>query len=357
LVENLQGLGYIDGENLITTPYDWRIAPHYLEERDGFFSNLKERITAMVERTKSPVCVLGHSMGNRTLDYFFRFVHAASQDGEQWLDTHIHSWIAVGAPLLGAPKAIRGVISGDALGLEAFITQPEALMFGRSISTPGFLYPIGLDHYLDADLDALAYVVDDQKKAQPISFLDLMIKAGSSLSVEWYKNYYANNPLYGGPTPEDWTALKPPPIKRMHAIYGINLDTEKFYYYVTGKHLPMEIDETYNIPHKTHKVKNGYGYETRDTPQKILQELTGQEGCRCGDGTVPYASLSYCELWRKHLHVTVEELEGAEHRKILNNALFFKKLVEYVGEKKEDSLFTFALPSSLATLVDDVNDL
>jgi len=102
----------------------------------------------------------------------------------------------------------------------------------------------------------------------------------------------------------------------------------------------------------------GYAYETPDTPQKIIKELTGQEGCRSGDGTVPYASLAYCEHWRKHLHVTVEELEGAEHRKILNNALFFKKLVEYVGEKKEeDPFFTFSLPSTLATLVDDVNDL
>jgi len=63
----------------------------------------------MVARTKSPVCVLGHSMGNRTLDYFFRFVHAMP-DGQEWLDTHIYSWIAVGAPLLGAPKAFRGVV-------------------------------------------------------------------------------------------------------------------------------------------------------------------------------------------------------------------------------------------------------
>lgn len=29
----------------------------------------------------------------------------------------------------------------------------------------------------------------------------------------------------------------------------------------------------------------------------------------------------------------IEELEGVEHREILNNRLFFKKLIEYIGDK------------------------
>ncbi len=53
-----------------------------------------------------------------------------------------------------------------------------------------------------------------------------------------------------------------------------------------------------------------------------------------GDGTVTYASLNFPAYWKKHINeVIIEELEGVEHREILNNRLFFKKLIEYVGDK------------------------
>lgn len=53
-----------------------------------------------------------------------------------------------------------------------------------------------------------------------------------------------------------------------------------------------------------------------------------------GDGTVTYASLNYCLMWKNTIkEVMVEELEGVEHREILNNRLFFKKLIEFIGDK------------------------
>ncbi len=67
------------------------------------------RITALVERTGSPAVLLGHSMGNRTIQYFLNTVKA-QPDGNTWLKKHVHTWVAVGAPLLGAPKAIRGMV-------------------------------------------------------------------------------------------------------------------------------------------------------------------------------------------------------------------------------------------------------
>ena len=45
-------------------------------------------------------------------------------------------------------------------------------------------------------------------------------------------------------------------------------------------------------------------------------------GRRSGDGTVPYASLSYCTHWDREIDVTIEELEGAEHREILKDKTF-----------------------------------
>jgi len=55
---------------------------------------------------------------------------------------------------------------------------------------------------------------------------------------------------------------------------------------------------------------------------------------RSGDGTVPYASLHYCESWRNQIpELKVEELEKVEHRAILMNRLFFQRVIEYVGKK------------------------
>ena len=61
----------------------------------------------------------------------------------------------------------------------------------------------------------------------------------------------------------------------------------------------------------------GIAYETKNTAQN---KLRGRK--RGGDGTVPYASLSYCTHWKKEIDVVVEELEGAEHREILKDKTF-----------------------------------
>jgi len=97
------------------------------------------------------------------------------------------------------PPTMLWQISGDALGLEAFITLQEALQFARRISTnpevfspcisnctscagtTGFLYPIGLDNFYDGNLDSLTYFVDDEKKVHPINFQELILKAGATV--------------------------------------------------------------------------------------------------------------------------------------------------------------------------------
>jgi hypothetical protein len=41
--------------------------------------------------------------------------------------------------------------------------------------------------------------------------------------------------------------------------------------------------------------------------------------------TVTYASLNHCARWRNEIpKLKIEELEGAEHRQVLANRLFFK---------------------------------
>lgn len=40
VIHNLADIGY-DPTNLVTLGYDWRLTPQALEERDGYFSQLK----------------------------------------------------------------------------------------------------------------------------------------------------------------------------------------------------------------------------------------------------------------------------------------------------------------------------
>lgn len=126
LVENLYDLGYND-DNLICAPYDWRVPFYYLEERDGYFSTLKVKIEAMVRREKKKAVILGHSMGNRIIQYFLNWVGLLSYfsycdsnmnyikvkqqpGGQVWIDNNVHTFVAVGAPFLGAPKSVRGLV-------------------------------------------------------------------------------------------------------------------------------------------------------------------------------------------------------------------------------------------------------
>jgi hypothetical protein len=53
--------------------------------------------------------------------------------------------MAVGAPWLGASKAIRGLVTGEKFGMDAFLNDNEAITFSHRIGTtnlPNFSAPI-----------------------------------------------------------------------------------------------------------------------------------------------------------------------------------------------------------------------
>lgn len=126
----------------------------------------------MAARTHSPVVLMGHSMGNRVIQYFLNWVvHTDPTRGRKWISdngTHarvcvstpfvtpvstlvaligrtnargraVHTFMAVGAPWLGASKAVRGLATGEKFGLDAFLTDLEAITFGHRICTRLFL--------------------------------------------------------------------------------------------------------------------------------------------------------------------------------------------------------------------------
>jgi hypothetical protein len=108
LLNSMMDLGYTD-DNLAAMPYDWRLPLHQLEERDGYFSHLTSQLEKMTKKTGSAVVVLCHSMGNRTFQWFLRW-KTAQPGGKEWVKKHVHTFMAAGAPFLGAPKVTQATL-------------------------------------------------------------------------------------------------------------------------------------------------------------------------------------------------------------------------------------------------------
>jgi len=140
----------------------------------------------------------------------------------------------------------------------------------------------------------------------------------------------------------------PPPIKKVTAIYGVNLPTEVGCAYrrspSVGISMSRErhtLDQLFMLDKEarltkdssnTHVIKNGLISETNKTPQKVKRVGHANEThWKSGDGTVPYQSLQHCRAWEGSCDVTVHEIDSAEHRGILGDARFHKILLELLG--------------------------
>ena len=153
VVEYLLKRGYQKDNNLRAAPYDWRVPPQILEQRDGYFSSLVKMIESTSARNgNKPVVLLGHSMGNKMAHYFLNWVvvygrsgvpgsSLPGSNGKAWISRYIHSFFAVAAPFLGAGSACRGVVSGEDMGLSAFLTRGEVLTMSRNFGSAPWLLP------------------------------------------------------------------------------------------------------------------------------------------------------------------------------------------------------------------------
>lgn len=83
MIHNLADIGY-DPTNLVTLGYDWRLTPQFLEERDGYFTQLKFYTEFLRKKHGKKVALLTHSMGANYVMFFLRWV--TENAGEKWLD-------------------------------------------------------------------------------------------------------------------------------------------------------------------------------------------------------------------------------------------------------------------------------
>jgi len=141
VINALQAAGY-SNTTLDAAPYDWRLPPSELESRDHYFSETMLQIENMYRRNNStPIVLLCHSLGCKTGHYFLNFAKDHPKGGKLWIDKYIHAYMPVGAPHLGAPKALRGLVDGDKMGLDAFLSDADGLILGRSLGSVPWLVP------------------------------------------------------------------------------------------------------------------------------------------------------------------------------------------------------------------------
>jgi len=145
LINALKKIGYVEEVNLDAAPYDWRLPPSIVEERDNYLTETMDKIQRMVLRNNGlPVVLLCHSMGCKMGHYLLNFIKDHPKGGEEWIERYIHTFVVVGAPHLGVSKTIRASITGDKMTLDAFLSDEDGLILGRSLGSVPWMMPSAL---------------------------------------------------------------------------------------------------------------------------------------------------------------------------------------------------------------------
>eukprot|EP00012_Vannella_robusta_P012619 CAMPEP_0206208680 /NCGR_PEP_ID=MMETSP0166-20121206/16433_1 /ASSEMBLY_ACC=CAM_ASM_000260 /TAXON_ID=95228 /ORGANISM="Vannella robusta, Strain DIVA3 518/3/11/1/6" /LENGTH=398 /DNA_ID=CAMNT_0053629883 /DNA_START=599 /DNA_END=1795 /DNA_ORIENTATION=+ len=314
VIEKLEAMGY-DNSMLRALPYDWRIPPFLLQQRQ----------------------------------YFFQYIMYTQSDGLMWIHRHVHLFFALGAPWLGAPKSVRGICVGDKMGLDAFVSTTDAINMSRRMGSAPWLFPSLPELHFQSEKQNFA-MMHEEGSITSVPIETILQKAGAQRVLDSYENYYQEDPMYGS-----GKFLNPPPVPWLLCVYGVNVDTEVSFIACNKpeKGNPISLDRS--VSHGTLTCRGGILYETETSVQKILQEESPEENpIRSGDGTVPYASLRYPITWKKQGHkVNFVEIPNALHRDILVHPDFLRILSECASdtfEPQDDTSTGYLQGVSFATI-------
>ena len=344
ILQNLGAIGY-EPDTMVTASYDWRLAYLDLERRDQYFSKLKQQIELFYALTGEKSTLVGHSMGSQVLFYFLQWVEAEGPGygnaGEGWVDTYISSFVNVAGTLLGAPKAVPALISGEMkdtiqlnalamYGLEKFFSRKERVDMLQTWGGIPSMLPKGGDliwgNMSFSSEDELHNNTDTfgnfirfeqvlsnafEKNLTMSDAIDLI----ETLSPPWLVKRMREQYSYGYATTEaelqenkkhhsHWAnplevPLPNAPNMKMYCIYGTDNPTERAYVYRE------------NHANDTSSLNLTIDYDS-DTPVFLTN----------GDGTVPIMSHAMCHKWAQGqsaynpagINVTVIEIKHEPDR-------------------------------------------
>lgn len=360
ILQNLAVIGY-GPNNMLSAAYDWRLAYLDLERRDGFFSKLKAQIETTNALTGQKSYLIGHSMGSQVILYFMKWVEATGESygngGSSWCNDHLAGFINISGSLLGTPKAIPALISGEmkdtvqlnqmaVYGLEKFFSKKERVEMLRTFGGIPSMFPKGGDiiwgnlthapddptNLLSTDNGVKLNGPKDQTFGTFIRFKKSAANDSSGFlpadknftiatgieyaldsSPEWFRNRVNEQYSYGLAKTEKelrannndhlkWSnplefALPNAPDMKIFCFYGVGKPTERAYSFTDGEKdsgLPMVIDV--------------------DSPNPVF---VGD-----GDGTISLLTNSVCHEWQKkdsrfnpaNINVTIVEIKDEPDR-------------------------------------------
>ncbi|GAV47934.1 hypothetical protein ZYGR_0I02300 [Zygosaccharomyces rouxii] len=318
ILQNLGAIGY-DPDTMTTAAYDWRLAYLDLERRDRFFTKLKQQIELIHELSGEKVCLVGHSMGSQIVFYFLKWAEAKGKyygnGGEGWADKHVYSFVNVAGTMLGAPKAVPALISGEMkdtiqlnalamYGLEKFFSRKERLEMLQTWGGIPSMLPKGgdliwgtlnssVEDSWNNNTESLGSFIKFEKLQENARFtknftVEDSIDTIMQLSPWWLQDRINDQYTFGYAKTEKelkdnekhhshWSnplevPLPNAPDMKVYCIYGIHNPTERAYVYKeqpTNSTLNLTIDYDSSNP----------VYFTE------------------GDGTVPLITHSMCHKW------------------------------------------------------------
>ncbi|SCV03918.1 LAME_0H14290g1_1 [Lachancea meyersii CBS 8951] len=318
VLQNLGAIGY-DPNKMATAAYDWRLAYLDLERRDSYFSKLKQKVELDYKLTGEKAVLVGHSMGSQIIFYFLKWVEAEGplygNGGPGWVEKYIDSFVNVAGTLLGAPKAVPALISGEMkdtiqlnalamYGLEKFFSRKERLdMIQTWGGVPSMLPKGGSLIWGDHDLS-----VEDSSRNSTLSYgnfisfedknensfhqngftmteaIDLLME----ISPPWLRKRVDDQYSFGYAKSgremqqnerhhSHWTnplevPLPNAPNLKIYCIYGVGNPTERAYVYKQDRENP-DLNFTIDYEHQE--------------PVSFAD----------GDGTVPLVTHAMCQKW------------------------------------------------------------
>ncbi|KAI8076898.1 Lecithin:cholesterol/phospholipid:diacylglycerol acyltransferase [Halteromyces radiatus] len=289
VIENLSVIGY-DTSNMHMAGYDWRLSLRALEERDQYFSQLKELIERNKKHTGRKTILMSHSMGTSVVNYFLKWAEwsEGGQGGDQWTENHIESLLNINGGVLGVPKALTFMLTGEnhdivSLGkfantlVDRLLCRGERIDMTRNWSGLAAVLPKGGDIIWGNDTSAPDDEMDDpslQTFGNIISFssdkltnkdanssfvddshhplllnhtMDMAMNLLKNSSSQQFNDMLQNNYSFGISTskqqlqendniPRTWSnplesRLPKAPSMKIYCLYGVGIPTERTYFY------------------------------------------------------------------------------------------------------------------------------
>lgn len=314
LIHMLINMGYEPEQTVVAHPYDWRLPPRRLEDRDAAFSRLRHKIEGSValfrqRHPQSPlrgVLLVAHSLGNLFLQYFFQYLQAelGERGLERWADKHVHGMILGGAPFLGSAHALKGVLVGDTMGIPLPYTEAQSRELYSTWGVFPWMFPSApnpsnprhaamnhgeLDHPVPvaevklSNRTSVWYSSRERGQGFLEQLRDKVLHPIQHMQETWYNS----DPLIGGGSPlQPWTP--PKGIDHIICTYGVNVPTP------VGYKFKQQEEGTYQV---SDILLNDQGDIHSLNGDHVLPKGRRYLGRKSGDGTVPYYSLSWCHSW------------------------------------------------------------